>query len=259
MKSDYDMIIHKIETQDDLTIFPIADLHIGAREFNEKRWQEFIKEINETPNSYIILGGDLINNSTKSSVANIFEETIRPREQKRIVAEMLEPIKEKILCMVSGNHERRSKKDADDDPSYDIACKLDIEDIYRENLAIVKIQVKPYTGHHNPTYVLAVTHGNGGGMYTGANVNRQENYGRVFDGIDALISGHAHKPFVSTPVKINVDVHNNAVTTRPFFVVSMTSWLDYGGYAMQKQLLPSGISPQKMVLECKKKKIKVTI
>ena len=109
----------------------------------------------------IILGGDLLNNSLKSSVANIYEETMRPREQKRRMAEMLKPISHKILCAVNGNHERRSGKDADDDPTYDIMCKLDLEHLYRENMAFLCLRFgnKKGDGLRNPTYTFVVTHG----------------------------------------------------------------------------------------------------
>lgn len=156
--------------------------------------------------------------------------------KKRLMAEMLEPIKERILCAVCGNHERRSTKDADDEPTYDIMCKLDIEDKYRENMAFLKLQFGDTKGNgaSNPTYVLAITHGAGGGMLTGGSVNRNERFGYVIDGLDCLIVGHTHKPFITQPSKIKIDTHNNKVSLKPFKVVSSTSWLGYGGYAVQK-------------------------
>ena len=87
----------------------------------EQEWIAFCRQIASDQNAYIILGGDLMNNATRSSVSNVFEERIRPRDQKKQLVTLLEPVRDRILCMVSGNHERRSGKDADDDPTYDIA------------------------------------------------------------------------------------------------------------------------------------------
>ena len=120
MRSDFDLIQHKFKTNKDITIIPISDVHLGAAEHMEKEWADFVSKVKSTPNCYLFLGGDLLNNSTRTSVANVFAETMRPREQKKVMAEMLEPIKKRILCAVNGNHERRSGKDADDDPTYDI-------------------------------------------------------------------------------------------------------------------------------------------
>lgn len=260
MRKDFDIITHRF-SNDDLTICPISDVHLGASEHMEAKWEAFCNQIKSLPNAYITLGGDLINNATRSGVSNIFEETIRPREQKRRIAEMLEPIKDRILCAVSGNHERRSGKDADDDPVYDIMCKLDLEHLYRENMAFIKVQMgKPNgDGSKNPTYMLVVTHGTGGGILTGGSVNRNERFGYVVDGMDCLIVGHTHKPFVTQPSKIRIDTHNNKVSVQPFKVVSSTSWLEYGGYAAQKMLIPSSHAPQIITLCGNRKEIRVTM
>ena len=196
-----------------------------------------------------------------SSVSNVFEETIRPRDQKKMMAAMLEPIRDRILCAVSGNHERRSGKDADDDPTYDIMCKLDIENLYRENIAFLKIRMGNKTGNGelNPTYMLVVTHGSGGGALTGSAVNKNERFGYAIDGADAIIVGHTHKPFITQPAKIFIDKYNNNVSLRPFKVISTSSWLNYGGYAAQKMLIPSSHAPQTLMLCGKHKEIIATM
>lgn len=261
MLSDFELIKHKMPSNNNITIIPIADVHLGAAEHMQNEWKDFCDTILQEPNTFLILGGDLINNATRSSVSNVFEDTIRPREQKKVITEMLEPLKGRILCSVSGNHERRSTKDADDDPSYDIMCKLDLESIYRENIAFVKIQFgdQKANGLKNPTYVLAVTHGSGGGIYTGGAVNRNERFAYVVDGIDCLISGHTHKPFVTQPAKIKIDPFNNKISVKPFKVVCATSWLNYGGYAAQKMLLPSSHALQRLTLCGDRKELLVTM
>ena len=261
MFSDFDLIIHHFAENDDINIYPITDVHLGAAEHMEVKWKCFCDQLLSRPNAYIVLGGDLINNSTRNSVANVFEETMRPREQKKLMTEMLMPIRDRILCAVTGNHERRSGKDADDDHTYDIMCKLDLEHLYRENIAFMKIQIgKPDgAGLRNPTYTVVVTHGAGGGMLTGASVNRAERFGYVIDGMDCLIVGHTHKPLVTQPNKLKIDTHNNKVSFKPFKLVISTSWLKYGGYAAQKMLLPSSHAPQTITLSGNEKDIKVTM
>lgn len=257
------MIVHKFPERQDISIYPIADVHLGAAEHNAEAWAGFCKKIQAEDNAYVLLLGDLINNATRSSVSNVFEETMRPREQKKVMTTMLAPLREKCLAAVSGNHERRSgAKDADDDPTYDILCKLDLEHIYRENIAFVKLQMGDNvngSGLRNPTYTLVVTHGAGGGIYTGASVNRAERAGYYIDGADVIILGHSHKPFVTQPAKIKINAQRNEVYYKPFKVISATSWLDYGGYAAQKMLPPTSIAPQALKLYGKTKKIEVTM
>lgn len=236
-------------------------MHLGAKECMEQEFISFIKTVSETPNVYLVLAGDLINNATRSSVSNVFEDIYRPSDQKKMMAQILEPVKDRILCGVPGNHEARSGKDADDDPTYDIMCKMDIEDRYRENIAFLRIQMGDNRRGHgstNPTYTIAVTHGSGGGIYTGGAVNRNERFGYVIDGIDALITGHTHKPVVSAPEKIKIN-HKGEIAVVPFKCITATSWLEYGGYAARKMLLPATHTLQTMTLRGKKKEIIVTM
>ena len=249
MLKDTEMIPHHFAK--DIVIYPIADVHYGAIEHNGAAWDSICKGILTQPNAYVILNGDLINNATRSSVSNIFDETIRPRDQKKRMVEMLEPLRDRILCITPGNHERRSIKDADDDPTYDIACKLDIEDRYRQNIAFLNIGMgtRNDTGKANQSFRIAVTHGAGGGIYTGATVNRNERFGNIIDGLDCLIVGHTHKGVVSRPSKWVIDSANNKVVQRDYLVVSCVSWMEFGGYAAQKMLLPAAHScPQKLIL-----------
>jgi predicted phosphodiesterase len=257
--SDFELITHHFPDRQDITIYPISDVHLGAAEHMTREWELFCQRVVNESNSYIILGGDLINNATRNSVSNIFEETMRPREQKKFMVKMLEPLRDKILCAVSGNHERRNR-DVDNDITYDIMCKLDLEHLYRENIAFLKIQMGKQNGDgkKNPTYILTVMHGSGGGL-TGGTVNKNERFGYVLDGADALIVGHTHKPYVTQPSKIKIDAQNNRVSIKPFKVISMTSWMTYGGYAAQKMLLPTSHAPQTIKLCGRRKEITVTM
>lgn len=261
MLPDFEMIIHKFPKREDITIIPIADVHLGARECMEQEFIKFIDTIKDKPNVYLVLGGDLINNATRSSVTNIFEETMRPSDQKKEMSKILAPVAHKILAAVSGNHERRSGKDADDDPTYDILCKIDREDVYRENMAFVKFQFgdPAKNGENNPTYTIVVTHGAGGGALTSGAVLKGERFGYAVDGMDALIMGHTHKPFTTQPGKIVIDKFNNKVSVKPFKVINMTSWLEYSGYAMQKMLLPNAHCMHTLTLRGTRKEMVVTM
>lgn len=260
MLNDFEMVTHSFDQP--ITIFPISDVHFGALEHKEKEWTEFCEMIQRTPNAYVILGGDLINNNTRSAVGSPWDDTVRPREQKKRMVKFLEPIKDRILCCVTGNHEARSMKDVDDDPTYDIMCKLDLEHLYRQNAAFMKVSLGHRKDDTTPiqSYTFVVTHGSGGGIYTGATVNRNERFGNVIDGLDCLVVGHTHKGAVTKPSKIVIDRKNNTVTMTSYTVVSMVSWMNFGGYALKKMLLPSQVAePQRLNLSMKhhQKKIEV--
>ena len=253
MLKDFDLIRRTFPKAQTLDIYPIADVHLGAIEHCEAEWEQFLKTV-EKNNAYLILAGDLLNNNTRGvKFANPFDEAMRPMEAKIRMVEYLEPIKDRILCLTSGNHEARTKRDSDQDLTYDIACKLCIEEYYRENVCFMAVSMnsrKKGDGEaYRNTYTFAVSHGNFGGALTGGMVNQNEKFGGLIEGLDVLVTGHAHRGAVTKPSKIVIDARNNLVTLKHYTAVSCVSWLAYGGYAARKMLPPSHVcDPQKIQL-----------
>lgn len=258
MLSDFNVIVKRFDSA--IKIACIADVHYGSIAHMEKEWKNFVKMVQEDPTMYLILAGDLINNNTRSSVGSPWDDVIRPREQKNHMVELLKPIKDRILCCTSGNHERRSMKDADDDPTYDIMTKLDLEDVYRPNAAFLKVQLGKRQGKSkkaNATYTFSVTHGCGGGQ-TGAAVNRNERFGANIDGLDCVISAHTHKGAVSKPMKMVFDPHNNKILFKQFVSIICVPWQEYVDFPLQKMMNPStAANPQFLHLHDKEKYIEV--
>ena len=265
MKDDFEIIERRFDKS--IKIYPIADVHLGSINHNKKAWEEFIKSAAEDENAYFILNGDLVNNNNGGikTPGTPWEDNIRPREQKAMMCEYLQPIRERILCIVQGNHEARNKP-IDNDITYDIACKLDIEDVYRETAAFVKVCLgekthgKNYNVNPRQTYIFCVTHGSGGGALGGGVLNKNERFATgALEGVDCLIVGHTHKGQISRPSKMIADRHHGMVIVRDMLVLSCVSWQNYGGYALRKMLNPSSVAnPQILTLEERKHNISVT-
>ena len=250
MLHDFDLIRHNFEREID--IYPVADVHLGAVEHSEVEWRNFLKSV-EAEDAYIILAGDLINNSTRGTrFANPFDEVLRPKEAKRRMVEYLKPIAHRILLVTSGNHEQRSLRESDCDITYDICAKLGIEELYRESMAFMSIGIgrRKSEKKAQQSFVFCVTHGTGGGYLTGSALNKAERYGTIIEGVDCIVTAHVHKGFVSHPAKIVIDPRNSYVSTRTYTVVSCVSWLQYAGYAARAMLNPAEINrPQKLHLK----------
>lgn len=264
MLPDFEMIQHSFLGGHDIRIVPLADWHIGSQECREEDLMAFLAKVAETPNVYLMLGGDLLDNGIKSSVTNVYRSKLFPAEQKKLAAKLLEPVRDRILAICPGNHELRSVKEVDNDAIYDIACKLDLEHLYRENIVFMKIQMgkeggsEAVMGKLRPTYTLVMVHGAGGGVLTGGAVNRNERFGYAIEGMDVLVVGHTHKPWTTQPGKIVIDKNNNKVSIKPFDVISMTSWLGWGGYAARKMLPPNATCAQILTLCGSHKEVIVT-
>jgi len=133
MLDDFKMIKVRYEQADQLTLYPIGDVHIGSAEFNEKLFREWAKMVENDPNGAVAIVGDMMDVGLKNSKTNVYEQKLTPREQKELCYELLKPVKDKILAGCSGNHEARSVREVGTNPLYDVFCRLGIEDRYREN------------------------------------------------------------------------------------------------------------------------------
>jgi len=258
MLHDFDLVTHSFPG--DITVYPIADVHLGAVEHAETEWQAFLKRV-EQEDAYLILAGDLLNNSTRGTkFANPFDEVLRPREAKRRMVEYLKPLNGRILCVCSGNHEARTVRDSDQDLTYDICAKLNIEHLYRENIVFMRLALGARTDEKKPaaSYNFCVTHGTGGGLLTGTALNKSERYAGIIEGVDCIVTGHVHKGFISKPAKIVVDGRNGYVSMRHYVVVSCVPWLNYGGYAARGMMFPAQVcDPQKLHLVASKHNKKI--
>ena len=231
--------------QPTVTIYPIGDLHLGSIGCHEKEWGEFVSFIQNEPDSYICVVGDMFDNAVRNSIANPYDADFRyrPMEAKNLLAEFLKPISDKVLCGVRGNHENRSVKETDTDMLYDVFCRLNIEDRYRAGTAFLYLSIGERTngnrikGRPISSYKIVVTHGTGGGKYAGSAINNQQRFGLVAD-CDVLITGQTHAPSITKPSRIVFDPHQNEIRTEPFACVQCASWLAYSGYPLQKMLPP---------------------
>jgi len=235
IKKDLDLIVLKLPKEQDLVrIYPLGDLHYGAEEYNDKAFQRWKKCVMEDDKAVVVLVGDLINNATKSSVSNSYKDTCSPSYQKAWLKEQLMPIRDKIIGAVTGNHEHRSSVAVDDCPLYDVLCKLDLEDLYRENMTFIKMVLGEKNKVRQWTYTMVLAHG-------GSKAST-EKFSYSIDGMDLFITGHLHQGISEFPSKIVIDSKNNVVTEREFMSVRVPSFTSVGGYSLKQMYLPkSGV------------------
>lgn len=258
MLDDKVLIEHSFtEKPHEFKIYPIGDVHLGSIGCKENEWADFCTRILKEENAYIFILGDMLDNTTRNSVGEVYANKYSPSYAKHQMIDMLKPIKDRILCYVDGNHERRSTKEVDSFIGYDICTCLDIEDVYRPNAAFVIIRFgkSNANGTRNPTYTFAVTHGASGGNMFGSSVNKANQWGSIIEGVDGVCVGHSHKPFDTVPARLCVDPRNRKISVKPFCVVSCSSWLDYGGYALRGMLSPAASCTQVIQLSTTQKQI----
>lgn len=247
MLGDFVSIIHRLPGRP-VRIYPVADLHIGAQEADIQGFAAFIAQVEKEQDSYIVLVGDLVNNGIRSASCptDIFAETMSPRCQIDKAVELLEPVADRILGAVGGNHEARSRKAVNLDPAYEIMCLLRRPELYRQNMAFIRIVLCDSMSASNrhgvsDTYSLLLVHG--------ASAAKRQRFDAVVEGVDAIVHAHLHDGNVQKPARL-VFTTRNRVLVKPLVSVTATSWLGFGGYAARGLLTPKATSdPQALLLE----------
>ena len=250
MKSSRVPILIKLpEPESSVEILLAADIHTGSAEFDEKRWELF-EELLKKPNVYVIFAGDQMEYATRQSKSDVYTQTMPPSVQKRWWIDHLRHYRDKVLCIVDGNHEfNRASKDADDFPLYDIALALGIEDRYRSEAAFVDVGVGD-GGHGKGKqvhYVIRVQH------QAKNNVNHGTADG--IEGIDVFVSGHTHKPMDKPLGKLVYDSKNKAVSQRDVENIVCGHFLKFGGYGERGGHRPTATKLFSLILSGKKKSI----
>lgn len=244
---------------DDITIIPIADVHLGDELCNLKLLKSVLQRIKEEPNTYTIINGDLCNMALKNSKSDVYSDSLSPMQQVIKTTELLEPIKDKILVIATGNHEDRTQKETNIDVTRLIARELSLEDRYANGWWYLYLTFGEDNKKRPVTYGITGTHGYGGGRKSGGKINRLEDMSQVVLA-DLFLMSHTHKP-ISTKNCIYVPYYQSKTLTKQEMYYLMTnSFLESdGGYAEKMGFPPSNTSITEAKLYSKKRKVKVTI
>lgn len=225
-----------------IEIYPIHDLHYGNAQFDSNKWKKLKEEILSQPNRYCILVGDLMEMAVPNSKSDMFTQTVPPDAQKEWISYEMGELKERIVAIVSGNHEHnRATKLCGLYPLYDACCWARIQDKYRENFAVVDIGVsdKKSSGKQY-RYVGYVTHK--------AKDLKNWSTADTLEGFDFLLYGHDHDPKEHSRAHLVYDNKNKQVTSKCVETVNCGSFLTYGGYAANAAYRPPSDKMYKIIL-----------
>lgn len=245
----------------ELRIIPLSDIHLGDKHTNYKLLKECIERIKNEPNTYTIINGDVCNIGLKTSKSDVYEEELSPMTQLLRYTELFEGIKDKILCITSGNHEQRIEKDTNIDITYLVAKQLGIEDRYAPSwwYLFLRFGEKTQGRKCKMCYQITGHHGNWiGGRKTGGKINKLEEMANVVIA-DLYICSHTHKPLSSKSSIFIPDYANNTLNKKNMYFLMTNSFLDPGGYGERYGYPPTNNEPVEAVLSGEKRNIKIII
>ena len=211
----------------ELHIYGLGDMHVGAPGWDEALTLKKVQRILDDPVGYVHLCGDLMNNGLKNSKTNTYMETMMPMEQKLWIVDNLAPLVPRIISAVPGNHEDRTTREVGLSPMYDIMAMWQIEDRYRENLALSIVRFGKQDDNRSNIYGGLCTHG--------SSRLKHQKFITGFDGIDYAISGHNHTPNYAARGKIQLDQQHNTARHLAYHEIVVDPGLKPSDYALKHE------------------------
>jgi predicted phosphodiesterase len=205
---------------DSFRLYPLGDIHIGARDCAEQHFRRFVNKIASDPNARWIGGGDYLENIKPQDVrrwefSNLPDwmlkgkpQDIREamadivRAQKKRFLDIVQPIKKRCIGLIEGNHEHSIKHYYNQDIQGDLCDGIETQDLTTE--AFIRIRFKRDKGVR--TIILAICHGHGGGRSAGSEPNHLARLAGYFNA-DIVLRGHSHQ-FAILPTQVRVGIPN---------------------------------------------------
>ena len=170
-----------------LIVVFFTDLHFGSKYHDKELFLENRDWVLETPNVYVIEGGDLMETATKDSVgAGVFEQSDIVQEQLEKTVELYKPIADegRLIGMHRGNHEYRVFKHSGLDLTKTAAKML--------NTKYFGDGVIHYFNVGDQNYTLYSAHGHSGARLPHTKIKACIDYANMVD-VEIYLMGHLHQ------------------------------------------------------------------
>lgn len=236
-------------------------MHIGSRYFNEDRLKGYIKWIAEKPSRRAWILGDILDAITDGSPGNMHEAVYTLKDAKLKAEELFKPITAQIDIVIPGNHDNHIFNETTDEVVFDICKYLGIPEKYHfgDYTGIVRFGKQSSNHNKSVAYSFYVTHGSGGATTQSGKLNRLLKLSEVVGGCDFYSMAHIHDILTCKLEPFVVDSRNGQMKAVTQTFVSSSSWLDYGGYALEKKYRPAKTGSPRIRLYGYKKDIHVSI
>lgn len=224
-----------------IEISHLTDLQYGSKNFERKRFIQYRDWILESPDRFVVLGGDLIDAATVLSIASPYENTEEPIDQVEGVIDILKPLaaSHRILGYVGGNHERRTAK-AFGDCGRLIGKALDVP--YSGGVQLVDILF----GSHKP-FKISLWHGSGAARTKGAKAQMLHRFMSQADSQVYLV-GHLHDVVLLFDWRQQRSA--NGIKLQKIAGIMSSSFMGYwNSYAERAAMSPSESMMARVILE----------
>lgn len=238
-------------SSDKAYLIPLGDIHMGCKNVDMDKLNGYINWVKNQKHAYIFLMGDIFDVATRDSPTSPFEQMFTINEAMDYMAEIIKPIRKRIIGCISGNHERRLSKYAG----------LDILDTWCKSTGI------KYCGDsasiifnvRSIRYIFFAHHTTGGGQTIGGKLNRVAKLVNVFNGADCYLGGHNHSKALGEEAIYYFDEATETIKSRRIMYVDCGSFQLYpDSYAESAALPPSHTGSPRIRMSGSKKDLHIS-
>lgn len=215
----------------------ISDVHCGHSGFRPDIFDDVVKYIKETPNTYWIGLGDYVEGREPG---HKFYDAYAPMEvgqQYDYVLDRLRTIADKCLGMHIGNHEATLIQKTTINPIKTFCVENGIRYLGDVGRTVLRVNGRRYT--------ILTAHGAGAGSKVGGNMNRLVDWAKTFTDVDVVCVGHYHKLAVSCELSGYIDRNGLQRWSECYVIISGSMLEAYhdgsDGSYVEKAMLPPSV------------------
>jgi predicted phosphodiesterase len=189
----------EVKFAEQIEIVPIGDCHLGSPGSRVDKLKNMVDYIKNTPNCYTILMGDIfdciLGDDRRLDLTEFSRAFLDILDD---ATSIFEPIKDKIITALLGNHEHTLKKKGVGDPIFHLCNRLGVK--YGGYSCFIKLKAAPKT--HRRSLIIYAHHGFFSGRQRGSKVNNLERLAQHYSA-DVYLAGHSHDLFATRSTRID--------------------------------------------------------
>lgn len=203
------MVTDRGSKSDEFTLYPIGDIHLGAKACDVPALARTVERVRADRNARWIGMGDYAEHITISD-KRFDLKTIDPRYLPELddlpaacvrdLVGILSPIRDKCLGLVVGNHEESLRLRNSHNVHGALCVALGAANLGYDS--IVRWTFKR-SSHAAATIKILASHGTIAGRRNGGKVNRMEDVASNFD-VDVALFGHGHSQLAAERIELSV-------------------------------------------------------
>jgi len=205
-----------------IKIHGATDVHFGALEHHDDKFQELIEEVDSDPNARWFLNGDNIELIPPNYKISQRGQLMEPDEQHMHFIRRIEPIVDKLLFVRGGNHDMIRSINL---------LGFDVSKIMSDMLKVPYFKLPGYTkiSISNKDWFLVSGHGKGGGKNGDLELDKMS---AVYSDGDAFFLGHNHQLYAKPIDSLRVEKKEERLHRRWYCRGgSMLKYAEYARYS----------------------------